>query len=47
MSIDLDNAYKKADNYLLEIYRNLNPSPIQVIKQYTINDILKLNYSNI
>jgi hypothetical protein len=41
MSTDLDNAYKKADNYLLEIYRELNPSPIQVIKQYTIDDILK------
>ena len=41
MSTDLDNAYKKADNYLLQIYRELNPSPIQVIKQYTIDDILK------
>ena len=41
MSTELDNAYKKADNYLLEIYRELNPIPKQVIKQFTINDILK------
>lgn len=41
MSTDLDNAYKKADNYLLQIYRELNPSPKQVVKQFTIEDILK------
>jgi len=41
MSTDLDNAYKKADNYLLQIYRESTDSPKQVIKQFTLNDILK------
>ena len=41
MSTDLDNAYKKADNYLLQIYRESTQPPRQVVKQFTIEDILK------
>ena len=41
MSSDLDNAYKKADNYLLQIYRESTQTPKQVIKQFKIEDILK------
>lgn len=37
----LEHASNKIDNYLLNIYREFNKKPIELLKEYTLNDILK------